>query len=78
MSEGDTSGYGGAPGRAKGIKVMVADSSFCIRMLTFPYQNPFFPTTFHTDRKSKRNCQDFASWKKQDAYLNDPTLYSEI
>lgn len=42
MSEGGTSGYGGAPGREKGIKVMIADSSFCIRMPSSPTKSLFF------------------------------------
>lgn len=60
MSEAGTSGYGGAPGRAKGAMVenamaMVADSSFCARLASCPTKICFFPTTVHNDRKSKRN-----------------------
>jgi len=42
MSEGGTSGYGGAPGRAKGIKLMVGNSSLCVRMSSFPTKIHFF------------------------------------
>lgn len=58
MSEGGTSGYGGAPGRAKGAMVensmaIVAESSFCAKPASFPTKIWIF--SYHNSQQQKKN-----------------------
>lgn len=74
MSEGGTSGYGGAPGREKGIKVMIADSSFCIRMPSSPTKSLFFLPQL-TLRESPKQIDKTSQVRKNRMVIQMVQLY---